>query len=136
MKKIMGLHCQKCRSTTNRLYVNSTYKNTKYYMCIICGTNKQRKYASTEKGKNIIRNAIYKSIKKYSEKQNTRYKVRDALKSGKLIKSTHCEVCGVENHKLDAHHEDYEKPLEVVWCCRTPCHKLLDKILKDSKITV
>jgi len=31
-----------------------------------------------------------------------------------------CTVCGAM--KSEAHHEDYSKPLEVTWLCRT-CHK-------------
>jgi hypothetical protein len=33
-----------------------------------------------------------------------------------------CEKCNCENI-LQAHHEDYKKPLEVVWLCKE-CHKL------------
>ena len=33
------------------------------------------------------------------------------------IKRQSCEVCGKEN--ADAHHDDYNKPLEVRWLCRT-----------------
>jgi hypothetical protein len=42
-----------------------------------------------------------------------------ALKKGTLIPLP-CEWCGDE--KSLAHHEDYDKPLEVVWLCQ-PCHK-------------
>lgn len=27
-----------------------------------------------------------------------------------------CEICG--DAKVDGHHEDYSKPLEVMWLCR------------------
>jgi hypothetical protein len=36
----------------------------------------------------------------------------------------HCEKCGAWSTKLDGHHADYSKPLEVVWLCRR-CHKTL-----------
>lgn len=39
----------------------------------------------------------------------------NAIKYGKLIPEP-CEVCGKE--KVDAHHDDYEKPLDVRWLCR------------------
>jgi len=42
--------------------------------------------------------------------------VANALRSGTLIKSP-CEVCG--SLVVDAHHNDYSKPLEVRWLCRT-----------------
>lgn len=40
---------------------------------------------------------------------------RSALKAGKLVCQP-CEVCGAA--EVDGHHEDYSKPLEVVWLCR------------------
>lgn len=48
-------------------------------------------------------------------------KVRTAVKYGKLEKQP-CEVCGTTKN-VDAHHDDYEKPLEVRWLCKSH-HKL------------
>lgn len=45
--------------------------------------------------------------------------VYSAVKSGKLIRQPCCR-CGEQ--KTVAHHEDYDKPLDVVWLCQ-PCHK-------------
>lgn len=42
--------------------------------------------------------------------------VAGAIKKGKLIRQS-CEKCGAE--KTDAHHDDYAKPLEVRWLCRS-----------------
>ena len=53
------------------------------------------------------------------QKKKARAKVNRAITSGKLLKQP-CEVCG--NKKADAHHDDYNKPLEVRWMCRS-CHK-------------
>lgn len=44
--------------------------------------------------------------------------VRVAVKNGKLKKQP-CVECGKE--KAEAHHEDYSKPLKVIWLCRQ-CH--------------
>jgi hypothetical protein len=41
--------------------------------------------------------------------------VQRALKTGELEKQT-CEVCGIE--AVDAHHDQYEHPLQVRWLCR------------------
>ena len=41
--------------------------------------------------------------------------VRRALVSGTLEKQG-CEVCGMEI--VDAHHDQYDEPLEVRWLCR------------------
>jgi hypothetical protein len=42
--------------------------------------------------------------------------VQLALRSGKLKKKP-CVICG-SNKNLEAHHRDYDKPLDVVWLCR------------------
>lgn len=46
--------------------------------------------------------------------------VQIALRKGKLVRPDHCEDCS-EACKPEAHHEDYEKQLEVQWLCRS-CH--------------
>ncbi len=48
------------------------------------------------------------------EKVSARTAVGNALRSG-LLKRSPCEKCGVE--KVEAHHDDYSKPLEVRWLC-------------------
>lgn len=48
-------------------------------------------------------------------KSAARRKVRTELKQGRLVKQP-CVVCG--DAEVEAHHEDYAKPLEVVWLCR------------------
>lgn len=37
-----------------------------------------------------------------------------------------CEGCGLRK-RLEKHHQDYSKPLLVVWLCK-PCHAIADKI--------
>lgn len=49
------------------------------------------------------------------EKANAHRAVFVAIKKGKLQKKP-CRDCGSE--KVDAHHTDYSKPLDVVWLCR------------------
>ncbi len=44
--------------------------------------------------------------------------VYQAIKSGRLLRKP-CEVCGKE--ESDSHHDDYDKPLDVRWLCRS-CH--------------
>jgi ribosomal protein S27AE len=58
------------------------------------------------------------------EKAYAHYVVSNAIRYGKLVKNA-CEVCGAS--KVDAHHNDYTKPLEVVWLCHK-CHYNEDKV--------
>ena len=57
-------------------------------------------------------------------------KVAYAIKKGVLLPQN-CIRCNSEN--VVAHHEDYDKPLEVVWLCQ-PCHKQRHKeiLLRDE----
>lgn len=51
----------------------------------------------------------------FKEKISARKKVGHQLKIGRLSKKP-CSMCG--NPEVQAHHEDYSKPLDVIWLCR------------------
>ncbi len=55
--------------------------------------------------------------------------VARAVRKGSLVRSP-CIRCGEQ--KSLAHHEDYDKPLEVVWLCQ-PCHKQRHKEINVLK---
>lgn len=52
--------------------------------------------------------------------------VARAIKSGEIVRLS-CIRCG--NEKSIAHHDDYDKPLEIMWLCQ-PCHKIRHKELR------
>ncbi len=53
-----------------------------------------------------------------------------AQANGILVIPGACEQCGRTGTRLEKHHEDYSKPLEVKWLCRA-CHALLNR--KDKQ---
>src|SRR5690348_5416393 len=61
------------------------------------------------------------------KKDNARSYAYVYFKRGKLHKIP-CECCG--SPKSQMHHEDYDKPLEVIWLCR-PCHMRLHEAEKQ-----
>lgn len=69
-------------------------------------------------------------VPEMASKMKTRRITRDAIKKGILIKQP-CKVCGIE--KVEAHHEDYGKPLEVIWLCRDHHHELHKKQRNKTK---
>lgn len=93
----------------------------------------QRKANAKYREKHADRIKAYKA--EYSKKNLARRRahgaVYRALKSGDLIRPLACSVCHREDQKLDAHHEDIEKPLEIVWLC-PKCHKKADKDLRQK----
>ena len=60
-------------------------------------------------------------LERNEEKRKAHIKVGNALRSGRLTKPACCQRCNIQTTKLDGHHEDYSKPLEVMWLCE-PCH--------------
>lgn len=66
---------------------------------------------------------------KYYKANQTKIKCRTAFNyailTGKIARGP-CEVCG-STTKIEGHHEDYSKPLEVNWLCKEH-HALLSRI--------
>lgn len=54
------------------------------------------------------------------EKHRSRALIAYNVSVGKIIKPLVCDGCG-KVKKLEAHHEDYSKPLDVSWLCKK-CH--------------
>lgn len=58
---------------------------------------------------------------KYPERARAHRMVNYAKRMGYLKKQP-CEVCG-ETYRVNAHHDDYSKPLEVRWLCYRHHHE-------------
>ncbi len=96
--------------------------------CKSCEAKRKTKWYRANKESKKAYNAIYKRSEngrraKVNWDKNNPIKVEAhsavgyAKKTGKLIAQP-CEVCGSRKN-IHAHHDDYEKPLEVRWLCRT-----------------
>lgn len=62
----------------------------------------------------------YTNMYRYPDKLKARKLFAYAIQEGYVIRPEYCEQC-LKNCKPDGHHNDYTKPLEVVWLCRQ-CH--------------
>lgn len=74
----------------------------------------QKKYRKTERGIEIYHDAAKKYAANNAEKRVAVNAVNNAIRAG-IIKRGPCIVCGKK--KTHAHHEDYEKKLDVIWLC-------------------
>ena len=66
------------------------------------------------------------------EKRRAHDKVSKAVRKGVLVPPSECEKCGEDRLQIDAHHEDYSRPLDVKWLCRS-CHKEIHIKAKSDK---
>jgi len=113
-------HVNKCKSCNKKDVNENRLKNIDYY----------REY-DRERAKNYIRQQASSEISKAWRQVDKRRDfchnaVSRAIKSGQLVRQP-CLRCG--NEKSLAHHEDYDKPLDVMWLCQ-PCHKQRHKEIK------
>lgn len=61
------------------------------------------------------KNSSQKFRERNPEKRAAHLAIARALRAGTVIKQP-CVVCG--ETKSESHHEDYSKPLDVIWFCR------------------
>ena len=97
--------CKKCSNEIKKHYYQANRKKLKEY---------ERAIAKTERGKKYRAEKRRRIKKKYPQKHKARRIVYLAIKSDKLTRQP-CQVCG--NPKVEAHHDDYSKPLDVRWLC-------------------
>lgn len=99
-------------------------------LCRDCNRARQREYR--EKNPHKKQEWVEKNRERYGEtrrrqrrdpkKREAHRRVQYAVEVGRLVKSESCEGCGAAGCRIEGHHHDYDKPLEVRWLCST-CHR-------------
>lgn len=139
--------CQKCENTfpLENFHRHKGFKDGRRVICKTCSCAISRKYYSNNRDQHLEscrkwqknnRDKVVAYQKEFREKQKIagkkwvinnpeRYKAHKKLNyavfKGEVVKSSSCQVCGCSNKKIEAHHYDYTKSLEVIWVC-TGCH--------------
>lgn len=127
--------CFKCKviKPLSEFYKHSQMADGHLNKCKDCAKNDARTYRAQnldkvrqydrERGKRPERikagveiTRIWRAEDKRRQKAHNM--VSNAVKTGKLVRQP-CFRCG--NPKTVAHHEDYDKPLDVMWLCQV-CH--------------
>ena len=81
----------------------------------------KERYTSDEgREANRLRSRKYRNDPVNRMKEKARSIVNVRVRSKEIIKPDFCTECG-KTGKVEAHHDDYTKPLEVLWVCRK-CH--------------
>ncbi len=109
-------HCvsAKRRETKQKQKENGTYER-------IAARNREYdaayriSYNQKPEVKERRRSSSRRQIERHPEKYLARQVLQHALRKREITKGT-CQVCG--NPQVDGHHEDYTKPLDVMWLCR------------------
>lgn len=86
-------------------------------------------YSKTQAGKEALRRASIAWRERNPEKRKAHIAVGNAIRDGKLKKQP-CEVCDTTEN-IEAHHDDYSKPLDVRWLCVT--HHAEHHVLEQSE---
>lgn len=84
---------------------------------------RKKKWLLSDKGKESHRNSTSKWKKQNTSKVLAHKAIERAVKRGDIIPKEKCEVCG-SKHRIEAHHPDHRKRLEVIWLCKI-CHEKL-----------
>ena len=82
----------------------------------------KKEYAQTPQGKQKITEIKKNYQKNHPSRRKAVNAVNSAVRDGRLIKPKNCQCCGVEAKRIEGHHCDYNKPLDVMWLCND-CHK-------------
>ena len=88
-----------------------------------------RLYNQKWRRKNGIEESTNEWKKKNKHKILVQNKAQRALRAGKL-KREYCVIC---KQKAQMHHNNYDKPLEVIWLC-SKHHKWLHNIINEKAL--
>lgn len=102
-------HLNKCKECTKKDVAENYSTHRDQY-----AEYERRRFQDQER-KEMAAKYQKKRRRKDPEKDSARRRVSRAVKNGEL-KRKPCEVCG--SFYSQAHHEDYSKPLDVIWLCR------------------
>lgn len=113
--------CRDCR----KQYLKEYYGTERGRLALIKQREKYRetdhgkraikRFQESEKGRTMQRKSSRRQALRWPEKTKARSFTNHAIRDKRLMRGP-CEICGVDS-PIEAHHEDYSKPLLVNWLC-------------------
>lgn len=82
--------------------------------CRECGKKYKKQHYEQHFGEFYNQQVGYRHT--HPERRKAFYTVHEATYKGKLIRPETCSKCGEKGY-IVAHHNDYDKPLDVIWLC-------------------
>jgi hypothetical protein len=89
----------------------------------------REEYSKTEKGKASLSKARKRYLDSNPDKRAAHVILGNAIRDGRIIKLP-CECCS-STDRIHGHHEDYTKPIDVIWLCPRH-HAALHKLKKGD----
>jgi hypothetical protein len=123
------VHCKKTYSLDLLIRQHVTKSGKQRYYCRPCTRERAARYRDAHRTQCNKTAAAYQ--RRTREKMRARDRVRYALDRGYIQKPELCTFCKLPL-RLEAHHKDYNKPLEVLWLCRS-CHADVHRSLRDKQ---
>lgn len=91
------------------------------YWCYPCKRQKHKLQQRKHYKENINKERERSRLKAKTLTGQSRQIFRNALAGGKVKRFNCCADCKTNNGVMHGHHEDYNKPLDVIWLCSF-CH--------------
>jgi hypothetical protein len=82
---------------------------------------RHKAYRETKAGKEAMARGRKNWLSKNPEKRAAHVILNNAVRDGRVEKPKECQRCGTSKGRIHGHHEDYTKPLDVIWLCHG-CH--------------
>jgi len=86
---------------------------------------RRRRYQKTDAGKLAAKRGREKWESANGDKRAAHIILGNAVRGGRVDKPEKCTSCGAGG-RIEGHHDDYTKPLDVTWLCRK-CHVQLHR---------
>jgi len=132
MYKIYSKHIRKCRERYARWMLDPAFAEKEKIRKRL--SYRKRRDANLEAFRERERRWAKKKpqSKRIPEHQKARLEVRKAVMNGILIRPKRCPKCLSSKDRIQAHHHDYSKPLEIEWLC-SRCHGKEHRLPKEPE---
>ena len=122
--------CKECGESLSldSFHRDLTYKDGVKSKCKDCVNAQSRAYTKSPEGKESRREIRERYKEKNSHKLRAKSILNNAVRDGVIERPGACTSCG-SDQMIEAHHADYDLPLDVLWLCR-PCHNLEHRRVK------